>query len=300
MRAVEEGIALLCAQLDDAQAQPLTTAQYIRLCRRVNAQRAVGTAAPQGELTLPALTKLGYSEAEAGQILYLLSRSDRLRAYLSDAERHGIAISTRVSPDYPKRLRAAMGLRCPPLLFLRGNAALLQTRCIALVGSRELAPENRAFAEHIGSLAAHEGYTLVSGNAAGADRAAQLACLRAGGNIICFVADALQNVTSPQPSARVLLCSESCFRAAFTPARALSRNHLIHAMGEKSFVAQVRYGKGGSWAGSCENLRYGYSPLFVFDDGSAGAKALMQRGATGIFPPECLADARPAQLSFLD
>lgn len=300
MRAVEEGLALLCAQLDDLQAQPLTTTQYIRLCRRVNAQRAVGALPPQGELTLPTLIKLGYSEAEAGQILYLLSRSACLHAYLSDAEKRGISMTTRVSPDYPKRLHAAMGLHCPPLLFLRGNAKLLQTRCIALVGSRTLAPENRAFAEHIGRLAAQEGYTLVSGNAAGADRAAQLACLRAGGSIICFVADALQDVTSPRPDARVLLCSEGCFRAAFTPARALSRNHLIHAMGEKSFVAQVRCGKGGSWAGSCENLRYGYSPLFVFDDGSAGAKALLQRGATGVRRLAHLDDAHPAQLSFLD
>ncbi len=294
MRRTEAGVALLCARLDDMDARPLTTAQYCELRKRANALRGTER---ERELAASDLVRLGYTEHEAGRILYLLSREKRLAAYLQEARRVGVALVTRLSAQYPAKLARAMGMRCPPVLFFRGNPSLFQSRCVSLVGSRRLAEENREFAARVGTLAAREGYTLVSGNAAGADRTAQEACLRAGGSVICFVADSLQDVRHPQPGARVLLCSEACYHAEFSAARALSRNHLIHAMGEKTLVAQTDCGRGGTWAGSCDNLRCGYSPLFVFDDGSQGAAALLARGAQPVHCLQSLAGLRPAQMS---
>lgn len=45
-------------------------------------------------------------------------------------------------------------------------------------------------------------------------------------------------------------------------------------------VAQTSPGFGGTWNGTEENLRRGWSPVFFFDDGSPGAQALIERGAT--------------------
>ena len=68
----------------------------------------------------------------------------------------------------------------------------------------------------------------------------------------------------------------------FSAIRALSRNRLIHAMGSLTFVAQSGCGKGGTWSGSVQNLRNRWTPVCCFDDGSEGARQLIQMGARGV------------------
>ena len=153
----------------------------------------------------------------------------------------------------------------------------MDTPTVALVGSRDLQEPNRAFAEMVGREAARQGITLVSGNARGADRTAQEACLDAGGRVISIVADELQKY----PLCRnVLYLSEEGYDLAFSGYRALNRNHVIHALGYLTCVAQCTMGTGGTWDGSLKNLRNHWSPLFCFDDGSQVAAELKQMGAT--------------------
>ena len=235
--------------------------------------------APGGEeLTRSHLRALGCTEPEAAQILALLKEEDRLAPYLHRAERQQIHCLTRGNPRYPPRLITAMGDRAPAVLWFSGNLSLLQTPCLSRWGSRELRDANRAFARAAGAEMATQGYTLVSGGARGADQQAQEACLAAGGQVIAILAAPCPPPTDPN----VLLCWEDSFDLPFSPARALSRNRIIHALGEKTLVAQVTLGSGGTWRGSEENLRRGWSPVFLFDDRSPGALALMERGATGI------------------
>ena len=92
--------------------------------------------------------------------------------------------------------------------------------------------------------------------------------------------------------------AEGGFELGFSAQRALGRNRFIHAMGEKTLVAQTGFGKGGTWSGSLDNLQHEYSPLFVFDDGSEGARALCARGATPVQALTSLQALTPAQLSF--
>ena len=102
---------------------------------------------------------------------------------------------------------------------------------------------------------ARQGYTLVSGGARGTDREGQEACLAAGGRVIAVLA-------APQgapPVPNLLLCWEDSFDLPFSPARALSRNRIIHILGEKTLVAQTSPGFGGTWNGTEENLRRGWS-----------------------------------------
>ena len=65
-----------------------------------------------------------------------------------------------------------------------------------------------------------------------------------------------------------------------------------------SVDAQTGFGKGGTWSGSLDNLQHEYSPLFVFDDKSEGARALCARGATPVQALTSLQALTPAQLSF--
>ena len=186
---------------------------------------------------------------------------------------------TRVSPGYPAALRQRLGGEAPGVLWAKGDLSLLNTPAVALVGSRDLRPENRKFAEEAGRQAAKQGLTLISGNARGADVTAQNACLRAGGRVISIVADSL---TSHSKKPNVLYLSEDGFDEAFSAQRALSRNRCIHAMGAAVLVAQANLQKGGTWDGTSKNLRFGWTPVCCFRDGSDAAMVLEQMGATPI------------------
>ena len=217
--------------------------------------------AGDGEVTPAYLRALGYPEAAALQITALLDRTDTLHRYLEAAAAQGITVLTRLSDGFPARLRRMGETECPPALFCRGDTALLGTR-------------------------------------SGADTAAQEACLAAGGRVICFVPDSLLDHPARQ---NVLYCSAGGYELPFSTPRALARNCLIHAMGEKTLVAQCAEGTGGTWSGSQWNLRRGMSELYVFDDGSAASAALQSCGAERLPDiPASLALLRPFQLSIFD
>ena len=293
MTAAERGVLLLCAQLPDGE-KPLTMAQFRTLSMRAHAL-GPGSGDPLRELHEKDLHRLGYGEADASRIVHLLAREAALDGYLARAAKLGIVPLTRISPAYPKRLAAQLGMDCPPVLFVRGDLRLLQARMIGVVGSRALRPENRAFAEAAGRLIAGEHFTLVSGGAPGADSAAQQACLSENGSAVIFPATQL---CSCQAQDNLCHVSEDGFDLPFSTPRALRRNRLIHAMGEKTLVAQAGLETGGTWAGTTDNLRRSYSPVFVFDDGSDAANALSALGAQPVTQLDTLAALQAAQLQF--
>ena len=275
-------------------AGALSLAQARELSRRARAA-GIGEEDPFRDVTVKDVRRLGYSEYEAGHIVSLLGRERQLDGYLLAAEKADVAVITRLDARFPQRLREQLGARCPAALFCRGDLRLLQRPCISVVGSRHLAQPGAQFAAQAGCLAAKEGFTLCSGDAMGADRTAQEACLRGGGSVLIFPATEL--VYCPVRE-NVLYAAEGGFEFGFSAQRALSRNRFIHAMGEKTLVAQTSFGKGGTWNGSLDNLQHEYNPLFVFDDGSEGARALCARGATPVQALTSLQALTPAQLSF--
>ena len=275
-------------------AGALSLAQARELSRRARAA-GIGEEDPLRDVTVKDVRRLGYSEYEAGHIVLLLGRERQLDGYLLAAEKADVAVITRLDARFPQRLREQLGARCPAALFCRGDLELLQSVCVSVVGSRHLASPGAQFAAQAGRLAAREGFTLCSGDAMGADRTAQEACLRGGGSVLIFPATEL--VYCPIRK-NTLYAAEGGFELGFSAQRALGRNRFIHAMGEKTLVAQTGFGKGGTWSGSLDNLQHEYSPLFVFDDGSEGARALCARGATPVQALTSLQALTPAQLSF--
>lgn len=263
---------MLTSHLGDPLCKPLTVAQFRTLTMRVR-----GMEKPQEErqLTLKDLQALGYGEAFAAHILFLLSREEQLEHYVNRAKQYNCHPITRIHRVYPQILRERLGEDAPGCLWYKGDLAILGSRCISLVGSRDLQPDNMAFAREAGRQAALQGYVLVSGNARGADRTAQESCLAAGGQVVSIVADSLEKC-STDPN--ILYISEDSYETGFSAQRALSRNRLIHAMGALTLVVQSRLEKGGTWSGTAQNLRHSWSPVFCFQDGSNSAKALCQMG----------------------
>lgn len=272
MNRRERGFLLLTSHLGDPERKVLTVPQLRTLALRM---RDMAQPMEERELTQSDLLQLGCDRELAARITALLEQEELLDAYLARAASRGCVPITRVSGSYPPILRQRLGLDSPGCLWARGNVAILNTPAIALVGCRELSEPNRKFAEAVGYQAAEQGLTLVSGNARGADRAAQDACLKAGGRVVSIVADSLNRV----PPGNMLLLSEDGFDEEFSAQRALSRNRCIHALGRMVFVAQSDLQKGGTWSGTVKNLRFGWSPVVCFRDGSEAMAQLEQMGA---------------------
>ena len=295
MNPREQGFLLLTSHLGDPQRKVLTVAQLRNLFLRV---QSADKPQRNGGLTCDDIVSLGYDRETAARILDLLSQQEQLNWYLKQAAKAGCMPISRISEQYPNVLRKKLGLDCPGCLWVKGELELLQKPAISLVGSRKLGEENTAFAREVGRQAARQGYVLISGNAKGADQVAQDACLDAGGEVISIVADSLADIPADN---RVLYISEDGFDQLFSGLRALSRNRLIHAMGLMTLVAQCSFEKGGTWDGTKNNLKKGYSPVFCFQDGSRGIAALLDRGASPVSLEQLMdfAALQPEQISFL-
>lgn len=273
MNISKDAVLLLCCFLGSSTPKPLTMSQFRDLCVRL------GNSYLDESCNLEDLYHLGYRDDDAHRIDKLLSRHNALAAYLEAGKAAGITPLTCACPDYPDTLIRQKAFYGSPVLFAKGDPALLRKPAVSVIGSRALLPENRHFAETAGCLAAEEGYALISGGAAGADTAAQEACLAHGGSCIVFVADRLEHYAMHE---RVLYISELGYDLPFSAHRALHRNLLIHMLGEKTLAAQCAYGKGGTWQGCTQNLQHRWSDLFVYDDGSRGMQALIDLGAVPV------------------
>ncbi|MCF7979529.1 MAG: DNA-processing protein DprA [Chromatiaceae bacterium] len=125
------------------------------------------------------LRSLGLSEP----MLEVIRAPDQaaIAAALRWSEHDQATILTLSDPRYPARLSAISSP--PPLLFVRGDLALLQEPQLAIVGSRNPTPggvqTTRAFAAHLAGL----GLVITSGMALGVDAAAHVGALESGRTI---------------------------------------------------------------------------------------------------------------------
>lgn len=102
----------------------------------------------------------------------------RAEAELEAAERAGAKPLFTIEPGFPTLL--ALTDTPPPMLYVKGNAALMNAPCVAIVGSRQSSAAGiklaRTFASHLGEA----GIVIVSGLARGIDGAAHKAALNRG------------------------------------------------------------------------------------------------------------------------
>ena len=276
MNPRERGFLLLTSQLGNPDRVSLSPTQLRKLSGLISNTEA---SREDRELEDRDLIALGCTPELAHRITTLLQEEELLDHYLLRGARAGCIPITRVTPGYPTVLRKRLGAEAPGCLWAKGDLNLLEQPGIALVGSRDLRSANQAFARESGRQAAFQGLVLISGNARGADLEAQNACLEAGGQVISIVADELTRHT---PGDRMLYLSEDSFDAPFSTLRALRRNRTIHSLGRAVLVAQATLQKGGTWDGTSKNLRFGWTNVACFRDGSDAAQVLTQMGAEAI------------------
>ncbi len=106
-------------------------------------------------------------------------------ALLAAASAHGISPLPIVARGYPSLLRTIVDP--PPVLWVRGDAAVLTLPSVAVIGSRAATPYALEVARRLSGELAERGMIVVSGLARGADAAAHRGCLEAGGHTIAVL-----------------------------------------------------------------------------------------------------------------
>ncbi len=106
-------------------------------------------------------------------------------AKLKKAGVHQFGVRIYHAGDYPAKLRDA---RHPvELLYYRGAWEITETRCVAVVGSREASPDGIRRAERLARELVDRDFTVVSGLAKGVDSAAHRGAIARGGRTISVV-----------------------------------------------------------------------------------------------------------------
>ena len=98
--------------------------------------------------------------------------------------------------DYPARLFDAdhpVGL-----LYFQGNWELVNTRCVAVIGTREPTVEGRLRAAKLTRLLVADGSTVVSGLARGIDTVAHATAIEAGGSTIAVLGTPITEYYPPE------------------------------------------------------------------------------------------------------
>lgn len=190
-------------------------------------------------------------------------------------------------PEFPAALREIPD--APTLLFAAGRLELLQSPCVAIVGSRSHTRYGGEVCRHFASGLARCGLAVVSGMARGLDAAAHLAALDAGGGTIGVLGNGLGVIYPTANRAlyqRVL--AHGCLLTEFPPGdrpHAGSfprRNRLISGLARVTLVVEARERSGALITADCA-LSQGRDVLAVpgpiTSPVSVGCNRLIQLGA---------------------
>ena len=243
------------------------------------------------------LARFGSARAALDALPELARRAGRARplklAGITDAEREiaaGEALGARLlaacEPDYPQRLAAVDPP--PPLLWVRGDAALLNRPMTAVVGARIASAAGQRFARGLAADLGRAGHVVVSGMARGIDAAAHEGALPTG--TIAVLAGGVDDVYPPEHRALYeRIVAEGCAISENEPGRQAQardfprRNRIISglSLGVVVVEAEMRSGSLITARIAAEQGREVFAvPGSPLDPRSKGTNDLLRQGAT--------------------
>ncbi len=215
--------------------------------------------------------------------------------------REEMDIIPMTSSRYPDSLRALVDP--PPLLFLRGRAELLDSPCVAIVGSRRATEGGRRTAETLGNRLSLGGVAVVSGMALGIDGAAHRGALNGGGNTVAVLGSGLRIVHPPSHrsllrriAATGLAVSEFLPSEPALPFHFPKRNRIIAALAEAVIVVEA-----GERSGALITVEHALDlgrdvlvvPGSVENPQCRGSNGLLRDGARVLPDPEAVLEELP-------
>ena len=121
-------------------------------------------------------------------------RDEFLDKDLDSLYRGGVKLICYDDELYPQRLKQKE-VGTPYLLFARGDLRLLDSPCVAMVGTRRCTRYGKLMAARIARGLAESGVTVVSGLADGIDTYAHSATIEAGGKTIAVLGSGVNRIT---------------------------------------------------------------------------------------------------------
>lgn len=234
------------------------------------------------DAALAALPKI--AEA-AGVKAYRPCPVNIVRAEMDAARRAGASLLCFGDPTYPTSLSQIPDP--PPVLWMRGDAALLARPMVALVGARNASSLGTRMAKKLAEGLGKEGCVVVSGLARGVDAAAHMAALErgtlavfAGGVDIIYPAENTE--LAAQIAKQGLVLSEQPM-GVFPQARHFPRrNRIVSGLAQAVVVVEAA-ARSGSLITARNALDQGRDVLAVpghpLDGRAAGCNMLIRDGA---------------------
>jgi predicted Rossmann fold nucleotide-binding protein DprA/Smf involved in DNA uptake len=287
-----QAILLLTAPLMprrlEVSADLLTSSEYRRLAVfLLEAQKQ-----PRDLLTADAddLIRQCQRVVDGDRLRRLLGRGFLLSQAVEHWQARAIWVITSTDPTYPRKLEERLKDDAPAVLYGCGDATILATGGLAVVGSHNATPALLTYAGHIGQLVAHTEQTVVSGGVRGIDQTAMSGALEAGGKAVGVLADSLERAVlnrdyrSPLMEGKLALASPNDPMAGFNVGNVMQCNKLIYALADAGLVISCDDRKGVTWPGAVEQLtRLKLVPVFVRSRGDTG-KGLQELQGMGALP----------------
>jgi DNA processing protein len=232
-------------------------------------------------------------------------------------EGKGIRCLSIEDPSYPRALKEIHSP--PPLIYVRGEAAVLREKSLGVVGSRKISGYGKEAVKSLVPEIVDYGLPVVSGLAFGVDAAALSCCMDSGGVPVSVLASSLDwKEITPQSNLRLAeeVLERGCLVSENPPGRSAHkqmfplRNRIISGLSLGVVVIEAALE-----SGSLITARYALEqnrevfavPGSIFSGGSAGTIELIKKGAKCVSSFQDIAaefgwDLRPAQaaLDFSD
>lgn len=182
---------------------------------------------------------------------------------VEDLLEQGFQLLPITSEHYPTSLKRNLKYNSPVLLYAKGNVALLNSPCVAVVGSRSAGAVSLTFTQSVARRAAEAGKVVVSGYAKGVDTEALNAAVAAGGTSIVVLpqgitmfAAGFRTLHRSVSSGKVVVVSAFHPQAPWSVGLAMARNPIVYAFADDIYVAESD-AQGGTFAGVTDGLRRG-------------------------------------------
>ena len=230
----------------------------------------------------------------------------RIAAALRELDRLQVGVVTVADAVYPDRLHE-LGDEKPPLLFYRGSWELIDTRAVAIVGTRRSTEYGNSVAESLACDLVRHDLTIISGLALGIDAHAHVGALEAGGSTIAVLGCGI-DVLYPHRNAHLQerIASAGLLISEFAPGEPamrhhfLQRNRLIAKLAGAVIVVEAGLKSGShntvKWALD-NNVTVFAVPGPIGREASAGTNALIMEGASVVTSVRDVIDQLPWRVS---
>jgi len=233
-------------------------------------------------------------ELNENEILLFQDAIKELSNYAFMAEdllEQGYSIIPITSPDYSPILKKNLGRTyAPPLIYTKGNKAIMKEKSVAIVGSRKADKVSLDFTDNVAKTASSDSKVIVSGFAKGVDKQALDSALKYKGQSIIVLPQGISTFKSGFKKyykqiieGDVMVLSTFYPKATWSIGLAMARNPIIYGLATEIFVAESS-NKGGTWSGVVDGLKK-RRKIFVrkpdFNEENANNQ-LIQKGAVPV------------------